>query len=169
MTINTVQTWQLDWWTQTPGNDKYYGTNGGGTKWFFDLPTSWGGTTWEVTSFQRTAWTTWIQLIPHTLWVVPTFVEIVMKAGSSTDVESNWAYDGTNQSCVFKELGWGGSGTRSWIDPNDIIKLAYNLWWSNFVGNLSNITTTDIEITWSSTGWTIPGSPELYCLMKVYA
>jgi hypothetical protein len=48
MARSQISTEQLSWGLETPGNSKYYGTDWGGTEWYFDLPASWwlGSWTW---------------------------------------------------------------------------------------------------------------------------
>ena len=99
MTINTVQTWQLDWWTNTPGNSKYYGTNWAGTKWFYDLPT--GG--WAIWS-----WTRWSGGI----------ISLVSKEIKGQYLnDSPWILiDNLNVALPWNYLaGWGASRLLPWV------------------------------------------------------
>ena len=92
----------------------------------------------------------WDQVIAHNLWKVPKLIQFDMLDDADA-YHSKWAYDGTNNRCLFANA----SDTN--IDNTNAIYFTTNVWSPNVTfqrAPVTAVTDTDFTLTWAK--WSSP-------------
>lgn len=122
-------------------------------------PTWWGGWNIDIVLWVRSfATTSWDVTYTHSLWTTPTHIEVIstwvlVQGSAAYSTFSFWDYLSWNKS-IWNSTRVGSTSRLAW---NSTTYAIYNItadWLYTQLWAISNITSTDFTITWTSSPWT---------------